>query len=56
VTGLAGLGETAGDVVRIRSALEVFQMAGCASRAGQAVVVVDVAIEAGAGRIGVRIG
>ena len=56
VTGLAGLRETPGDVVRIRSALEVFKMTGCASRAGQAVVVVDVAIEADAGRIGMRIG
>jgi len=56
VTGLAGLGETPGDVVRIRGALEVFQVTGCASRAGQAVVVVDVAIEADAGRVGVRVG
>jgi len=43
-------------VVRVRSALEIFQMAAGASRAGQVVVVVDMAIETHAGRIGVRVG
>jgi hypothetical protein len=52
---LAGLRETPCGVVRIRGALEIFQMAGSAGRAGQVVVVVDMAIEAYAGRIGVCI-
>ena len=55
VARLAGLRETPCNVVRIRSALEIFQMAGSACRAGQVVVVVDMAIEAYTGRIGVPI-
>ena len=55
VASLASLREAPCDVVRIRGALEIFQVAGSAGRAGQVVVVVDMTIEAYAGRIGVRI-
>ena len=55
VAGLAVLRKSSRDVIRIRSPLEIFQMARSASRAGQVVVVVDMAVEANAGRIGVRI-
>jgi len=56
VTGLAGLGQTPGDVVWIRGALKVFQMTGRARRAGQAVIVVNVTIQAHPRWIGVRVG
>ena len=41
------------DVVRVRSALEILEVTGYASRAGQVVVVVDMAIDALARRHGV---
>jgi hypothetical protein len=41
---IAGLGEVSGNVVRIRRALKVFQVAGYARRARQIVVVVEVAV------------
>ena len=44
MTGIAGLRESPADVVRIRGALKVFQVARHASCACQVVVVVDVAI------------
>ena len=53
VTGLAVLRKSSRDVIRIRSTLEILQMAGSAGRAGQVVVVVDMAVEANARRIGV---
>lgn len=43
---IAGLGEIRSNVTWVRSALEILQVAGHASRAGQVVVVVDVAIHA----------
>lgn len=55
VAGLTVLREPPRDVIRIRSALEILQMAGSAGRAGQVVVIVDMAVEANARRIGVRI-
>jgi len=42
-------------VIRVCRGLKVLQMASDAGRAGQVVVVVDVAIETDTGRIGVRI-
>ena len=53
---LAGLREVRADVVGIRSALEVFQVTGDASGAGQVVVVVNVTIGAGAWWHGVQSG
>jgi len=44
MTGVAGLREVRADVVRIGRALEILQVAVDAGRAGQAVIVVDVAI------------
>lgn len=55
VAGLASLRKTARDVIWIRGALEVFQMAGNASGAAEVVVVIDMAVEADARRIGVRV-
>lgn len=55
VAGLAVLRKSSRDVIRIRSALEILQMARSASRAGQVVIVVDMAVEAYARRICVRI-
>ena len=46
VADFAGLRESAGHVIRIRGPLEIFEVARHASRAGQVVVVVDVAIGA----------
>ena len=54
VARLASLRESAAHVVRIRGALEIFQVTGHAGRAGQVVVVADVAIDALARRHGVR--
>ncbi len=56
VAGLASLGEAAGDMVRVGGSLEVLQMAGNAGRGREVVVVVDVAVQADARRIGVRVG
>ena len=56
VARLAGLGEAAGDVVRIGGALKVFQVAGYASGGRQVVIIVDMAVQAHARRIGVRVG
>ena len=53
---LTGLREASGNVIRVCRGLKILQMAGDAGRAGQVVVVVDVAIEADPRRIGVRIG
>ncbi len=53
---LTGLREPSCNVVRIRSALEIFQMAGSTGRAGQVVIVADMAIEAHARRIRMCIG
>ena len=50
---IAGLREVPANVVRVRGALKVFQMAGYARRARQVVVIVDVAIGAQPGRHGV---
>ena len=47
VTNVASLRKSAGDMVGTRSALEVLQVAGHAGRAGQVVVIVDVAVGAG---------
>src|SRR5580700_9080251 len=44
VTRIAGLRESAGNVVGIRGPLEILQMARHAGGGGQAVIVVDVAI------------
>ncbi len=46
VAHFAGLRETPSDVVRIRRTLEIFQVAGHARRAGQVVIVIDVAVGA----------
>ena len=54
VARLASLRESAAHVVRIRGALEIFQVTRHAGRAGQVVVVADVAIDALARRHGVR--
>src|SRR5579863_1939878 len=56
VAGVAGLREVGGDVIRIRRALVVLQMASYAGSAIQSVVVVDVAIGALPRRHGVRTG
>ena len=53
---LAGLREIRRDVIRIRRALEIFQVAGHARRTRQVVVVVDVAIGALPRRHGVKSG
>ena len=53
---IAGLREIRGDVVRIRRALVVLQMASYAGCAGQVVVIVNVAIGAGARRHRVQAG
>jgi hypothetical protein len=44
VAGLASLRETARNVIGIRGSLEIFQMAGNASGAGEVVVVIDMAV------------
>ena len=54
VARLASLRESAAHVVRIRGALEILQVTGHTGRAGQVVVVADVAIDALARRHGVR--
>ena len=46
VAGFAGLRESAAHVVRVRGSLEILQVTRHASRAGQVVVVIDVAIGA----------
>lgn len=56
VAGLAGLREPSQDVVRIRRALKILQVTRNASRSSQVVVVVDMAVEAQAGRGGVSVG
>jgi len=56
VAHLTVLREASGDVIRIGRGLKILQVAGDTSRAGQVVVVVDVAVEADTRRIGVRIG
>lgn len=53
---VAGGGEIQRDVARIVGALEIFQMAGHASRAVQAVVIVDMAIGASARRVRMHAG
>ena len=54
VARLAGLGEVRRDVIRVRGALEILQVAGDAGRAVQGVVVVDVAVGTLARRNGVQ--
>ena len=54
VTNLASLRESAGDMVGIRSALEILQVARHARIAGQVVVVIDVAVRASARRYSVQ--
>jgi len=56
VTGIAGLREIRTDVIRIRGALVVLQVAGHARGAVQAVIIVHVTIGAGAWRNGVQSG
>lgn len=56
VTGLASLGESAGNVVGIRGPLEILQMARHASSAVQSVVAIDVTIGALSRRISVQAG
>ena len=53
---LASLGKVGRDVVRIRSSLEILQVARYAGGAGQVVVIVDVAIHALPGRHGMPSG
>ena len=53
VARLASLREAAAHVIRIRRALEIFQVTGHARRAGQVVIIVDVAVGALARRHGV---
>ena len=56
MTGIAGLREIRTDVIRIRGALVVLQVAGHARGAVQAVIIVHVTIGAGAWRNGVQSG
>ena len=56
VTGIASLREVRRDVVGVRGALVILQVAAHASRSVQAVVVVDVTIGAGARRNRVQAG
>ena len=56
VAGFASLRESPAHMVRVRGSLEIFQVARHAGRAGQVVVVVDVAISALSGRNRVRAG
>src|SRR4029077_13242285 len=56
VTGVAGLREIRRHVVGIGGSLEILQVAGDAGRAGQVVVVVDMAVGAGARRDHVQSG
>lgn len=56
VTGIAGLSESAGHVVGIVCALKILQVTRHTGRARQVVVIVDVAIAAGARRYSVRAG
>ena len=54
VTRIAGLRESAGNVVGIRGSLEILEVARNAGGRGQVVIVVDVAVNASPGRDGVR--
>lgn len=56
VAGVAGLGKSAGDVVRVRGVLKILQVTRYASLASQVVVVVAVAIATLPGRDGVGAG
>lgn len=53
---LAALRKVGGNVVRVCRPLVILQVARCASRAGQAVVIVRVALSTLAGRYGVGTG